>query len=696
MKRREMMIPVHEVSPVAGADKRWCGFINVPDSGREMHVLILQRGERLVGIPALCPHDGSRMDRCKGDEEGNLICGAHGLKVPVESNAASFTVERENDSFYLHRSQDTLARLGDDGEMAQLREEVDALRDANSVLEAQVTTISEVMEGMISELTAKSRQLEAQAREQARLGRFVDNVIDSMDNLLVVLDARGHIRRVNAAVARQLGLPESEIIGQPSDILLSRASLEALRADETVSTIPPGLTLFRTILNRRQLAFETVLSSAHEGASESHFMIRGTPLFERSGKLEGAVVVASDITLLRARERALEHSEKRFRDYSQVATDGFWETDAEHCFVRTIDGHEEMQGRHLTEVIWVGDTSEQERVRALMREVESHHAFRDFEFRLKKDPEVWMSASGLPLTDDAGQFCGFRGIVQTVTERKRAEAELRRHRDHLSELIAEQTADIIKAKEQAERANQAKSEFLANMSHEFRTPLHGISSFAALGLKKVDSAPAEKLRAYFDSIVKSGHRLGELVNDLLDLAKLEARQTTLHLQHADLRGLVSTISQDLRALMDSRQVSLEIVSRTDDTSADIDPRQFHAVVQNLISNAVKFSPPWSAITVSFDDDALADGRAALRMCVRDQGVGIPVDEVEAIFDKFVQSSKTKTGAGGTGLGLAITREIVRLHEGAVSAQNDPAGGAIFTVLVPRSSRDKAAADSTGM
>ncbi|MCB1888673.1 MAG: HAMP domain-containing histidine kinase [Rhodocyclaceae bacterium] len=233
------------------------------------------------------------------------------------------------------------------------------------------------------------------------------------------------------------------------------------------------------------------------------------------------------------------------------------------------------------------------------------------------------------------------------------------------------------------------------MSHEFRTPLHGIGSFAALGLKKVDSAPPDKLRTYFESIIKSGNRLGELVNDLLDLAKLEARQMKLQLERTDVQGLASAIGQDLRALTDGRQVTIRFASATPDTCALVDPRQFHAVIQNLLSNAVKFSPPSSEIVVSFSDGELANGRPALRVSVRDQGVGIPENEVESIFDKFVQSSKTKTGAGGTGLGLAITREIVQLHDGHVSAGNHPDGGAVFSVLVPRCSDVPQAMRGTG-
>ncbi len=682
---------------MAGQDRRWCGYIQVPGRREETHVLILERGGRLVGIPALCPHDGSRMDRCRSDAEGNLICGAHGLKVPVESNVQAFDVEHREGRYFLQRD-DRLPDFGATEEVALLREELDALREANSVLESQVTTISEVMDSMIADLSEKSQQLERRSREQGRLGRFIDNVINSMENLLVVLDGKGRISQINAAVTRELGFRATDVVGKPSDALLSAQSLDELRLVTPDTYLPTGLILFRTILERGQLAFETSLAHATSGGPRKHFIIRGTPLYERSGKLEGAVIVASDITRLRERENELQLSEQRFRDFSAVSSDGFWEIDESLRFSRPVFGRDTLIGASVFAIV----RSETKAQRQSLREIEAimarHEEFRDFEFQLVEpiDGSDWISSSGRPVFNGAGQFVGYRGTIKDITQRKMAQQELQMHRDHLADLVSSQTADLLEAKEQAERANQAKSEFLANMSHEFRTPLHGIGSFASLGLKKVDSAPPDKLRTYFQSIIKSGNRLGELVNDLLDLAKLEARQMKLQLRQTDIRELAAAISQDLRALTDSRQVMIRVASATPDTTAWVDGKQFHAVIQNLLSNAVKFSPPSSEIIISFSDGELDGGRAALRISVRDQGVGIPENEVESIFDKFVQSSKTKTGAGGTGLGLAITREIVQLHEGGVSAGNHPEGGAVFSVLVPRSAPEPGQARSIGM
>lgn len=270
---RSVVIPIQDVTPVVGHDRRWCGHIQVPGRTHETHVLILERGGRLVGIPALCPHDGSRMDRCRSDEEGNLICGAHGLKVPVESNVESFEVEKREGHYFLQRNHQ-VPSFGEYDELSSLRDEVSALREANSVLEAQVTTISEVMDGMIAELSEKSGQLERRSREQARLSRFVDNVVNSMENLLVVLDGRGQINQINAAVTRELGIQHGDVIGKPSDVLLSANSLASLQAANQDANLPTGLILFRTILDRGQLAFEASLAHASGGGTGKHFIDR--------------------------------------------------------------------------------------------------------------------------------------------------------------------------------------------------------------------------------------------------------------------------------------------------------------------------------------------------------------------------------------------------------------------------------------
>jgi signal transduction histidine kinase len=244
----------------------------------------------------------------------------------------------------------------------------------------------------------------------------------------------------------------------------------------------------------------------------------------------------------------------------------------------------------------------------------------------------------------------------------------------LDELQA-QEGELVREREKAEAANRAKSEFLANMSHELRTPLHGILSFAAFGLRKVDKAPREKLRDFFAKIEKVSQVLLVLLNDLLDLAKLDAEKMSFSFQVCDLRTTVASVVDEHISLTSERGIAIAYREPQQPCRASVDSARIQQVLRNLIGNAVKFSPQGGTIDIAL-------GRAAGRIVitVMDEGVGIPEEELEIVFEKFVQSSKTKSGAGGTGLGLAISREIVVAHGGTVRAQNRTTGrGSVFTV-----------------
>jgi signal transduction histidine kinase len=294
-------------------------------------------------------------------------------------------------------------------------------------------------------------------------------------------------------------------------------------------------------------------------------------------------------------------------------------------------------------------------------------------------------------------------IFQLSTHRDRAERHARRvtrklraHRDHLHELVAERTARLESALLSARAASQAKSEFLANMSHELRTPMHAILSFAELGANRGESVGIGKLRQYFQRIEQSAHRLLGLINELLDIAKLEAGRADMHLASTDLSALIQDARAQLESLLLPRQLMTELIVSTANTMTLCDSERIRQVIQNLLANAIRFSPQGGTIRIEIAASTLSGGRraddntpvAAVAIRVFDQGIGIPEGELEHIFEKFVQSSATRTGAGGTGLGLAISRAIVMQHRGTIVASNNLGGGACFTVTLPADSRTR--------
>lgn len=205
--------------------------------------------------------------------------------------------------------------------------------------------------------------------------------------------------------------------------------------------------------------------------------------------------------------------------------------------------------------------------------------------------------------------------------------------------------------------------------------MHGILSFSRFGQKKTGTAPNEKIRSYFDEIQDSGNRLMSLLNDLLDLAKLEAGKVEYSMTVTELSQIARSVCSELEAFAREREVGLEVSGG--DVVGKVDSGKIMQALRNLLSNAIKFSHPGTTARILFLRHS-----GKIRCQVANHGVGIPESELDTIFDKFVQSSKTKTGAGGTGLGLAITKEIIEQHGGIIWAESEKGGETRFVIELP--------------
>ncbi len=267
--------------------------------------------------------------------------------------------------------------------------------------------------------------------------------------------------------------------------------------------------------------------------------------------------------------------------------------------------------------------------------------------------------------------------ARDIGERLAAEAELQRYKTHLEEVVEQRTADLVVARNAAEAANRAKSVFLANMSHELRTPLNAILGFSAL--MRRDSGLSEEQRGTLSIINRSGEYLLKLINDVLDMAKIEAGQMQLAHAPFDLGGLVHDIMEMMRIRASEKGLTL-----LHDQSSEFpryivgDEARVRQILVNLIGNAIKFTEE-GGVTVRLGTHQNAIAHLIIE--VEDSGPGIGQEEQNAIFQPFVQLGDA-SDSRGTGLGLSITQQFVHLMQGRLSLESQPGRGTLFRVDLP--------------
>ena len=292
----------------------------------------------------------------------------------------------------------------------------------------------------------------------------------------------------------------------------------------------------------------------------------------------------------------------------------------------------------------------------------------DIRNRAKDGSFYWVATTIVPYLDPAGKPVQYIAIRADITERKQFEDALQRS-----------NLELESARLMAEKANLAKSEFLSSMSHELRTPLNGIIGFTEFLIDEKPGPLLAKQKEYLTDVLNSGRHLLQLINDVLDLAKIESGKMALHLETFSVRQAVEEVAAVAHGIANQRQISIGLEIGPDLDGVTLDQHKFKQILYNLLSNAIKFSNDGGQVSLR----ARRPAPAQLEVQIHDTGIGIKAEDMNRLFNAFEQlDSGTARRFEGTGLGLALTKKMIEFQGGRIRAESHPGQGSIFTVVLP--------------
>jgi len=379
------------------------------------------------------------------------------------------------------------------------------------------------------------------------------------------------------------------------------------------------------------------------------------------------LVVSTDITKRKQAEEALRLSEERFRLLvSGVKDYGIFMLDPEGRVASWNTGAERIKGYQANEILgqsfsrfYTPEDIAQNKPAEELRVAATESRVEDEGWRVRKDgSRFWASVVITAVRGERGELLGFSKITRDVTERKQIQE------------------DLVRAKEVAERSNKFKDQFLSTMSHELRTPLNAVLGFSDLLTEERYGPLNDRQRRYVTHIHTGGQHLLRLINDILDLSKIEAGRLQLAIESVLVKTSFDEVVDSLRPLADKKSQTL-VQQASSDLSVRADTTRFKQMLMNLLGNAIKFTPEGGKIEL-----AAKQLGEVVRVEVRDSGPGIPPEEQQRIFEAFYRLSQTDKAPEGTGLGLAITRRLVELHGGYLGLESQPGSGSCFYFTLP--------------
>ncbi len=518
---------------------------------------------------------------------------------------------------------------------------------------------------LLAAAAAERRAAEQAVSESEKRFRAV---VEDQTDMICRFKPDGLLTFVNEAFCRFHGKRSAELIGtnffqtlSEEDAAVPLSYINSLPADQPV------------------VSFDHRLHSPDDREVWHQYRVRR--LFEKKGDTREFQAVIQDITQRKRSEQALRASEEKYRSLIDHIPDVVWTADADRNLIYISGNAVKVLGFGLEEFLDLGrhcwmdriHPEDAARVRQAYEKLFTSGEKFDVEYRIRRqDGEwIWVHNRALSTRRREGVMCA-DGIFKEITQRRLAEAALQQ------------------AKEAAEAASKAKSQFLANMSHELRTPLNAIIGFSEMLADQTFGGLNDRQLKYSNNILSSGRHLLQLINDILDLAKVEAGRVELLCNTFAVPKALSEVQAIVKTLANQKHIALEFYAAPDLPPLFADEAKFKQIMFNLLSNAIKFTPDSGRVLVTTDLRNEAGGGPGpagqcLRVAVSDTGVGIKPTDQDRVFKEFEQvDSSYGRQQQGTGLGLALTKRLIEMHGGRIWVESEgvEGKGSTFTFLMP--------------
>ena len=520
-------------------------------------------------------------------------------------------------------------------------------------------------QGRVAGILAAARDITVQKRLQEQLRdqqNYNRSLIEASVDALMTVDPGGIITDVNDQTAKLIGYNRKRLIGSP---FVEYFTDPERARDGVKKTFDEGVVTNYELVVRSKTGRKIPVS------------FNAAVFRDAAGAVQGILAAARDITQQKQIEQELREQQTYTRGLIESNIDALMTTDPLGVITDVNRQMCEVTGRSREELIGTPFKeyfTDPRRAEDGIRKVLAEDRVTNYELtiRAKDGKETVVSYNATTFRGADGRLRGVFAAAREIGEHKALEEQLRK-----------KNVELVEQYQRVQEANRLKSEFLANMSHELRTPLNGIIGFAELMHDGKVGPVSHDQKEYLGDILTSSRHLLQLINDVLDLAKVESGKMEFRPELVDLDRVVGEVRDILRTLASQKRIRITTEIDAGLTGITADPGKLKQVLYNYLSNALKFSPDEGSVTVR----VVPEGHEEFRLEVEDSGIGIKPEDLGRLFVEFQQlDASTAKKHAGTGLGLALTKRLVETQGGQVGVRSTPGVGSVFFAVLPRSAR----------